>query len=272
MAGTGLLSRIFYALSASGLILHAIQTLRNFPALIGLRIKTQSVPMFKLQKRTIQLAIVSVMLGLVAGCNLAAQRQNRIGRQSFETGQVAQAINRFQRALNLNPNNSDAYYNLGSTYYQLGKQSQNQQWVTQAEQLYRQSIALNDQHVDAHRSLAALLVETNREQFAFDLVDDWRKRYPQSAEPLIEIARLYQEYGDNRRATDFLSDAVRLESQNVRALAALGHVREAQGQLNLALENYNRALQVDRTQVEVAQRAQQIATRLAQQPTNQLQR
>lgn len=219
-------------------------------------------------KRLANLAFVLMWISIFAGCNLAAQRQNRIGRQAFDTGQVAQAINRFQRALNLNPNNSDAYYNLASTYYQLGNQSQNQQWVGQAEQLYRQAIALNDQHVDAHRGLAALLVETKREKFAFDLVDDWRQRYPQSAEPLIEIARLYQEYGDNRRATDFLSDAVRLDTQNVRALKALGHVREAQGQLGLAYENYSRVLQLDGSQADVAQRVQQIATRLAQQSQN----
>ncbi|MEM9410803.1 MAG: hypothetical protein AAGA30_06795, partial [Planctomycetota bacterium] len=157
-----------------------------------------------------------------------------------------------------------ANHTLGSTDYQLGNQSNNSEWIAQSEQLFRQAISINDQHVPAHRSLAALLVETDRQKFAFDLVDDWRNRYPRSAEPLIEIARLYQEYGDNRRATDFLSDAVRLDSQNVRALKALGHVREAQGQLNLALENYNRALSLDNTQYDIAQRAQQISTRLAQ--------
>lgn len=200
----------------------------------------------------------------MTGCRLAADRQNSIGRQAYESGQLAQAINHFQQALNLNPNNSDAYYNLASSYYQLGKQNKSEQWIGQAEQLFRQSIALNDQHIDAHRALSALLIETNRERHAFDLVDAWRQRYPQSAEPMIEIARLYQEYGDHRRATDFLSDAVRLDSQNVRALKALGHVREAQGQFNLALENYNRALQLDQSQADVAQRVQQIAVRLAQ--------
>jgi Tfp pilus assembly protein PilF len=204
----------------------------------------------------------------LSGCNLAANRQNAIGRRAYESGQIAQAITNFRRALTLDPQSSDAYYNLASSYYQLGKQSQNQQWITQAEQLFRQSIALNDQHIDAHRALAALLVETNRERYAFDLVNDWRQRYPQSAEPLIEIARLYQEYGDNRRATDFLSDAVRVDSRNVRALKALGHVREVQGQLNLALENYNRALSLDNRQADVAQRVQQISARLAQQPQN----
>ena len=154
---------------------------------------------------------------------------------------------------------------MASSYYQLGKQTQNSQWVQQSEQLFRQAIALNDQHVDAHRSLAALLIETDRKRYAFDLVDAWRNRYPQSAEPLIEIARLYQEFGDNRRATDFLADAVRLDSDNVRALKALGHVREVQGQINLAMENYNRVLALDSTQIDVAQRMQQLSTRLAQQ-------
>ena len=209
------------------------------------------------------------LLAAVAGCSVAANRQNNLGRQAYESGQISQAINNFQQALKLDPNNSDAFYNLGSSYYLLGKQSQNQQWITQSEQLLRQSIALNDQHVDAYRTLAAVLVETNREQSAFELVESWRNRYPQSAEPLIEIARLYQEYGDNRRATDYLADAVRVDSQNVRALKAMGHVREAQGQYQLALENYNRVLSIDSSQADVAQRVQQISTRLAQQPLNQ---
>ena len=67
-------------------------------------------------KRLANLAFVLMWISIFAGCNLAAQRQNRIGRQAFDTGQVAQAINRFQRALNLNPNNSDAYYNLCLLY------------------------------------------------------------------------------------------------------------------------------------------------------------
>lgn len=202
---------------------------------------------------------------MTTGCRIAADRQNSIGRQSYESGQMAQAINRFQKALNLNPNNADAYYNLASSYYVLGKQSSNEQFIGQSEQLFRHAIALNDQHIDAHRALAGLLIETERQQYAFDLVDDWRKRYPNSAEPLIEIARLYQEYGDHRRATDFLSDAVRIDSSNVRALKALGHVREAQGQLSLALENYNRVMQLDVREVEVAQRIQQLSVQLAQQ-------
>ncbi len=184
-------------------------------------------------------------IALTMGCNATTQRQNLLGKAAFERGDHSQAINSFQQALNRDPTNSDAYYNLAACYYQLGVRRQNKQFIDQAEQLYRQAIAYDDKHIDAHRGLAAMLIETGREKFAFDLLEGWRQRYPQSPEPLVEIARLYQEYGDNRRATDLLADALRNDSRNVRALKALGHVREAQGENQLALENYLRALQVN---------------------------
>jgi tetratricopeptide (TPR) repeat protein len=207
--------------------------------------------------------LLVVTISAVAGCNLWANRHNNCGRLAYESGQIANAVNEFQTALTFNPRNADAYYNLGTSYYQLGKQNQNSQWVNQAEQLFRQAISLNGRHVEAHRSLACLLIETNREKHAFDLVNSWRERNPLSPEPLIETARLYQEYGDHRRSVDFLADALKLDSQNVRALKAMGHVREAQGQLNLALDNYQRALDLDPSQVDIAARVGDIRNRLA---------
>lgn len=214
--------------------------------------------------RFLSILALIACLPVLSGCNMSANRANQLGTQAYNGGQFSKAINEFQRALTSNPKNSDAYYNLGASYYSLGKQQKNSQWVTQAENLFRQSISLNDQHRDAHRSLACLLVETNREDHAFDLINTWQERHPQATDPLIELARLYQEYGDNRRATDYLADALRLDSNNVRALKAMGHVREMQGQVNLALENYTRVLQIDNRQTEVADRIGVLQTQLAQ--------
>lgn len=199
-----------------------------------------------------------------SGCNFRAQQHNIAGRQAFEFGQLSTAAAEFQRALKANPRNADAYYNLASTYYLMAKQNQNNQWLAQAEQLFRQAIALNDKHTEAHRSLAALLIETGQERYAFDLLNTWRNRYPNSTDPLIELARLYQEYGDTRRAADYLADALRVNGQDIRALKAMGHVRERQGQVQLALENYYRVLQLDSRQTEVASAVQRLQTQLAQ--------
>jgi tetratricopeptide (TPR) repeat protein len=210
----------------------------------------------------------TVVLAGLTGCNLNADRHNITGIQAFQTGQTSQAINEFQRALTANPNNANAYYNLGVSYSALAKQTKNQQLSNQAEQLFRQAISLNGQHAEAHRALAALLVETGREQYAFDLLQQWQQRSPGQTQPLVELARLYQEYGDNRRASDLLTDALKLDSNCKVALQALGHVRESQGQYQLAMENYLRVLQLDPSQTDVANQVARLQTRLAQQPAS----
>ena len=221
-----------------------------------------------LRKLALLLIAVIALCSSQTGCNLGQQYNNVSGRQAYDLGQYPTAINEFQKALIKNPNNPDALYNLGASLYAQGKQAKNTQLLGQAEQLYRQSIATNDQHVDAHRGLAALLIETGREKYAFDLVNQWKDRYPGSTEPVVELARLYQEYGDNRRATDLLADALRIDSNNVRALKAMGHVREVQGQTHLALDNYLRVLQINNQETAVAQRVASLQTQLARLPVD----
>lgn len=209
---------------------------------------------------------IALFLVCSVGCNVGAQQNNVAGRQAFEGGNYMQAIGRFQQAISQNPNNADAHYNLAASFYAMGKNQNNAQYFSQAEQLYRKAISLNGQHTEAHRGLAALLIETGREQFAFDLLDGWKTRLPNSADPLIELARLYQEYGDNQHATDLLADALKVDGRNVRALKAMGRVRETQGQTLLALDNYMRVLQIDGQQNDVAQRVAQLQQQFASQP------
>ena len=206
-------------------------------------------------KTTLAWSMVALLLLCHAiGCNLGAHQNNVVGQQAFQNGNYLQAFGRFQNALAQNPNNPDANYNMAAVFYSLGKSQRNTQYLSQAEQLYRKAISLNGQHSEAHRGLAALLIETGREQHAFDLLDGWKDRFPNSPEPLIELARVYGEYGDNQHATDLLSDALKVDGTNLRALKALGRIRESQGQNLLALDNYMRVLQIDGNQPEIAGR------------------
>lgn len=212
-----------------------------------------------------QAAYIGLLVGLVSlsGCGLAARQHNVIGREYFESGQFSRAINEFQTALQQQPDNADSYYNLAAAYYTLGKQSNSTQYLGQAEQLLRQAIALDSTHVEAHRTLAVLLVETGRQSFAFDLLNGWQARNPMAADPPIELARLYQEMGDQQRAVNYLADALRLDSYNARALKAMGHIRERQGQWAMALENYSRAYQADARQTDLIGKIQELQTRVA---------
>jgi tetratricopeptide (TPR) repeat protein len=202
------------------------------------------------------------LLTLVAsGCS--ANRFNVEGSKYYQQGQYSQAINSFQQAIKAQPRDANGYYNLGVTFHNLGNQTKNSQSLVQAESFYRQAIENNPDHVDAHRGLAVLLAETNRKQLAFDSLRDWLARRPDSAEPRIELARLYKEFGDKSTATQLLSDALNVDYRNARALRALGHIREENGDLSQAIANYERAYQIDELQKDLPGRIAYLQQRLA---------
>ena len=65
---------------------------------------------------------------------------------------------------------------------------------------------------------------------------------------------MYEERGNRRAAEERLIDALTVEPNNPRALAALGRIRELQGEPAQALANYQRSLWHDHGQPGVASR------------------
>ena len=49
---------------------------------------------------------------------------------------------------------------------------------------------------------------------AFALLRGWTTRSPQNAEARVELARLYEEYGDTRSAETALNEALAVNSRN----------------------------------------------------------
>ena len=203
-----------------------------------------------------------------AGCRLTATGQNLQGKRWFEQGNYSQAIANFQQALRSNPANADAHYNLARTYHTVGRVQNNAQWTQQADQLYRQALNIDPSMVEANRGLAVLLIENQRTQDAFTLLRNWQAREPTSPEPLIELARLYKEHGNKNQAVQYLSDALNVDANSVRALRDLGQIRDEEGQYQLALANYSRAYELNTMQTDLAQRIAQLNGRVATQPTH----
>ncbi|MCG8648747.1 MAG: tetratricopeptide repeat protein [Pirellulales bacterium] len=188
------------------------------------------------------------------GCRFASNGQNALGTQLYEQGQYTAALQQFQKALNNDPQNPDAYYNLAATTHRLGVQRGQTELINQAEALYNQCLDFDPNHVECHRALAVLLADTGRPDRAFALMKNWAAQNPQFAEPRIELARLYEEAGDPAQALKYLEDAVRQDANNARAWLALGRLREQSGDLVQALQNYERSLALNNLQPMAAER------------------
>jgi tetratricopeptide (TPR) repeat protein len=208
--------------------------------------------------------VFSCMATLIVagGCNALPNTNNVAGVRLYQQGQYAAAMQQFQQALLAEPRNADAYYNLAASYHRVGTAQQDRQSLSQAENLYNQCLDRDENHTDCHRGLAVLLVETERSDRAFALMQNWAARNPRSSEARVELARLYEEFGDAETAKTNLQTAVQLDQANARAWAALGRLRERAGDAAQALANYQRSLQLNRQQPALAERVAFLQSRV----------
>lgn len=206
------------------------------------------------------------MLLWASGCNFMAQGQNAEGVRLHQQGNYQQSLQKFQQALYSDPNNADAYYNLAATYHRMGKLSNNRIELDQAEGYYNQCLDRDPNHTDCYRALAVLLVEENRSEEAFRLVERWSDRNPSSADPKVELARLFEEFGDRDAAKQHLVDALAVNPYDSRALAALGRIHEEMGNPEQALSVYQRSLWYDHLQPEVSARVAALQSAIGPQP------
>lgn len=203
------------------------------------------------------LAALGFLAACANGCHWSAAGRNVTGTAMYQQGRYHEAIANFEQALKDEPANADAYYNMASSYHNLGKVQGDQAALTQAEQLYNQCLNISPDHPDCHRALACLLVETGRADKAFTLLERWAQRSPNVVDSHIEVARLYQEFGDQQSAIRHLEQAVNVDPNNprtARAWAALANLREQTGNVQQALMDYHRSHQLNPFQPAVGER------------------
>lgn len=205
-------------------------------------------------RRWLAAGVLAALALLSAGCGMIAKGRNVDGVRYFQQANYQMAAQRFQAALEANPRDADGYYNLAAVTHRTGLQNKDANLMVQAESLYNQCLDLNPNHVPCRRGLAVLLTETNRTDRAIVMLKNWSVTSPQSSDAHIELARLFEETSDPRSAELQLNEALQLKPNDWRALAALGRLREQAGDYPQALANYQRAIAINRSAPQLAER------------------
>ncbi len=198
--------------------------------------------------------LAALAVGLTGCGDLAAEMRNAEGVRLFDAARYDDAMREFQEASYDDPKNADAYYNLAATYHRLGYVQHCPADLTLAEMNYQKCLTWDSDHTDCYRGLAVLLAGQGRKDQAFQLLDGWCQTHPNSADARVELARLNDEFGNRQVAEQQLLEAVHIEPDNARALAALGRIREEAGDKAQALADYQRSLAADGRQPQLASR------------------
>lgn len=211
----------------------------------------------------------TLLLTMAVGCNnLTAQNLNSEGVRLHQQARFEDALHQFREAVWADPEDPDGYYNLAATYHRMGLRDNRQADLDQAEQYYHMCLDKDENHVDCYRGLTVLLGEQGRKEDAFRLLEGWVDKSPDLADPKIELARLFDEYGDKAAAKENLIEALSVESDNARALAALGKIREELGDPRAALRNYQRSYSHNPMQPQVASRISALKSQMG--PVNSI--
>jgi tetratricopeptide (TPR) repeat protein len=214
-------------------------------------------------------AVATAVALLAGGCSYNAKSLNQQGVAHYLHGNMDAAHSLFAQALSHDPTNPHVYYNLGRVMHHKGLETQDASALHQAEQNYSLCLSRDLNHRECRRALAVLYTDWkqvepdhDRSAEAFKLLEQWAMQSPNLADPRIELARLYDEFGQVDIAKEKLLEALTVEPQSARALAALGSIREKQGDLRQAMHDYQRSLWYDQNQPEVAARVASLRTAL----------
>lgn len=112
-----------------------------------------------------------------------AIRNYNQGMEAYQQGKPTEAIKKFQRATEIDPNYADAYYNIGSLYYQM-KQYES------AREMFQKAVNLRPTDTQAKYNLALALEKLSRTEEALSILSQIPPSDPKYAQAKAKIEEL----------------------------------------------------------------------------------
>jgi tetratricopeptide (TPR) repeat protein len=173
--------------------------------------------------------------------------QDGLANLYFKIGRIREAVTAAQDQVSKNPNDVEAHSLLGKVYLRsLGdmQSQQSGQMLQLAIAEYEKLAQLKPNDVETHLLLGQLYGVNHDSAKAEAQFKEAQKIDANSEEVALNMARLYSEEGEAKRAADVLS-AIPVDDRTARVEFALGASYEQNHQLKDAIAAYRRALDLD---------------------------
>ena len=159
------------------------------------------------------------------------------GNQLLQRGNYAEAADKYEQAVRLEPGGEDLHYNLGIALAKLGK-------TEEAKQHYAEALQIFPDHFEARNNLGNLLMNENKLAEAIDHFREAIKGMPENASFHNNLGTAYGRQGKVAEAMAEFGEAVKLNPAYVEARVNLGNACLAAGQVDEAVAQLNEALRL----------------------------
>ncbi len=169
---------------------------------------------------------------------------NDYGGALLANGKIDDAIENFQKALQINSRYAEVYHNLGDAFIQKGNR-------IEAIQQYEQALAIDPEDEPSHVNLGIVLYQSGRideavvhYQKALEIDSSDTKAHNNLGLAFIQLNRMDE-------AIAQYNQALWVDSQNLEAHFNLGNAFVQAGQFPKAIEHYKEALKINPNDAEV---------------------
>lgn len=162
----------------------------------------------------------------------------RLGALLANKGELDEAIDLFQQAIELRENNSRAIYNYGLA---LAKTGDREAGIEQV----RRALAITPFDAEAQHGLGAMLAEQGRLAEALGHLEQAVALNPSNAAYREDLGGVLLTSRDVERAGEQLVEAVRLNPNSAKAHNLMGAVLAERGRTNAAIREFETALKLD---------------------------
>jgi len=148
--------------------------------------------------------------------------ENNLGVVRADQSKLAEAIEHYQRALQMRPDYADAYFNLGNALLQQGK-------LAEASDHYRQALAIKRDHARAHNNWGVVLARQGKLAEAGDHFQAALHIGPDNADAHTNLGNALFQQGKLAEASDHFRQALRLKPDHAAAQSGLVQAQRGLG-------------------------------------------
>jgi len=159
------------------------------------------------------------------------------GNQLLARGNYAEAAQRYEQAVRIDPGDEDLHYNLGIALARLGR-------TEEAKKEYAETLQIYPEHVDAHNNLGNLLMNENKPTEAIEHFREAIRIMPEHAPFHNNLGTAFGRQNRVAEAMEAFATAIKLKPTYVEARVNLANACLAAGRLDQAIAQLEEALRL----------------------------
>jgi tetratricopeptide (TPR) repeat protein len=160
---------------------------------------------------------------------------NSLGDAYGRLGRLSQAIEVFDRAIEISPGYDEARYNLGVAYAKMDR------WP-EAIEAYERVLKINPDYIEAYNNLGVAYGKIGRVTEAIEFYQHAIKLKPDYAEAYYNLGRLFGNNGRTDEAIDAYKQAIKIKPDLAQAHNNLGRIFANSDRWHEAIEAYKQAV------------------------------